>query len=179
VYFQFNGVGDDPAEPFEPFCRRLFDFIDAHNVERLVVDLRWNSGGNTFLTLELLHGILARPTIARRGHLFVIIGRKTFSAAQNAATFLERHTNAVFVGEPTGSSPNFVGETSPFVLPYSKLEVNVSDLYWQSSWPMDTRTWLAPHLYAPPTFAAYRANQDPAMDAILAALSADEHLPGW
>jgi hypothetical protein len=59
--------------------------------------------------------------------------------------------------------PNFVGETTPFQLPYSKLEVNVSDLYWQSSWPMDHRAWIAPELYTPPTFQAYRANRDPAM----------------
>ena len=54
--------------------------------------------------------------------------------------------------------------------------VNVSDLYWESSWPMDHRAWIAPELYTPPTFQAYRANRDPAMEAILAC---HEHLPGW
>jgi tetratricopeptide (TPR) repeat protein len=176
VYFQFNGVGDDPAESPDAFYRRLFEFIDDHDADKLVIDLRWNSGGNTFFTLPLLHRIIGSRRINRRGHLFVIIGRKTFSAAQNFTTFLERHTNAIFVGEPTGSSPNFVGESTPFVLPHSKLEVNVSDLYWQTSWPMDTRCWLAPELYAPPTFAAFRENRDPAMEAILACR---EHLPGW
>ena len=176
VYFQFNGVGDDATEDFATSCRRLFAFIDAEDVRKLVVDLRWNSGGNTFLALPLVHSILARPAVNRAGCLFVIIGRKTFSAAQNTAVFLERHTHAIFAGEPTGSSPNFVGETIPFVLPYSKLEVNVSDLYWQTSWPMDHRCWIAPALYAPPTFAAHAAGADPALDAILAC---DEHLPGW
>jgi hypothetical protein len=47
------------------------------------------------------------------------------------------------------------------------LQVNVSDLYWQSSWPTDYRTWIAPQLYRPPTFAAYRANRDLALEAIL------------
>jgi hypothetical protein len=46
---------------------------------------------------------------------------------------IERHTHAIFVGEPTGSGPNFVGETELFELPYSKLQASVSDLYWQSS----------------------------------------------
>lgn len=176
VYFQWNGVGNDEAEDFDTFSRRLFDFVHGEGVEKLVIDLRFNSGGNTVLSQLLLHRVLACPVINRPGGLFVIIGRKTFSAAQNAAVFLERHTHAVFAGEPTGSSPNFVGETTPFVLPYSKLEVNVSDLFWQSSWPMDHRTWIAPELYAPPTFAAYSANADPALDAILAC---DQHLPGW
>jgi hypothetical protein len=40
---------------------------------------------------------------------------------------------------------------------------------------MDYRTWTAPDIYAPPTFEAYRRNQDPALDAILAIR---EHVPG-
>jgi hypothetical protein len=176
LYFQLNSVADDPEEPLEAFGRRLFDFIDANPVDKLVIDLRWNSGGNTFLVLPLLHRLIGCGKINRRGRLFVIVGRKTFSAAQNTATFIERHTSAVFVGEPTGSRPNFIGETASFRLPYSKLEVNVSDLYWESSWPMDHRTWIAPEIYTPPSFQAYRANRDSAMEAILAC---QEHLPGW
>jgi hypothetical protein len=176
VYCQFNSVVNDPDEPFDAFCRRMFSFVDSHPVERFVVDLRWNGGGNTFLVAPLLRGLIACDKISRRGGLLVIVGRKTFSAAQNTATLIDRHTDAIFVGEPTGSSPNFVGESAPFRLPYSKLDVNVSDLLWQTSWPMDRRPWIAPELFAPPTFAAYRANRDPAMDAILACR---EHLPGW
>jgi hypothetical protein len=89
---------------------------------------------------------------------------------------IERHTGAIFAGEPTGSSPNFIGESIPFALPYSKLAGTISDLFWQSAWPMDHRTWIAPRLYTPPTFAAYAENRDPALEAILAL---DEHLPGW
>jgi hypothetical protein len=96
----------------------------------------------------------------------VIIGRATFSAAQNFSTLLDRHTEAIFVGEPTRSSPTFVGETIEFRLPYSQAYANASDLLWQSGWPMDYRPWLAPLLYTPPTFAAYRNNLDPAMEAI-------------
>lgn len=62
-----------------------------------------------------LHVVVNRPGSSRddvprinwRGALFVIIGRNTFSAAQNSATLLDRHTHAVFVGEPTGSRPSF------------------------------------------------------------------------
>ncbi len=176
VYFQLNNVFDDPAEPLESFCRRLFAFIEDNPVDRLVLDLRWNGGGNTFLAMPLLHGLIACRKVNRRGGLFVIAGRGTFSAAQNTATLIERHTQAIFAGEPTGSRPNFVGETAPFRLPHSGLEANVSDLYWETSWPLDHRTWIPPEIYAPPTFEAFQANRDPAMDAIL---ECQEHLPGW
>jgi Tetratricopeptide repeat len=168
IYFQFNRVVNDPNESLAAFSERLFRFINEHDVSKLVIDMRWNNGGNTFLSRPLLNRIIRSDKVDQPGKLFVIIGRRTFSAAQNTATYFERYTNAIFVGEPTGSSPNFVGEETPFTLPYTKIVANVSDLYWESSWPQDHRKWIAPQIYLPPTFAAYRANRDPAMEAILA-----------
>jgi hypothetical protein len=164
VYFQFNAVRDHPAETFAAFWDRLFGFLSDHRSARLVIDMRWNGGGNTFLTRTLPHRLAGY----RRGQLFVIIGRLTFSAAQNTATAIERDTDAIFVGEPTGSRPNFIGEVVEFELPYSGLRANVADLFWQTSWPTDHRTWIAPDIYAPPTFEAFSRNEDPAMAAILA-----------
>lgn len=167
LYFQYNRVRNDGEESLAKFTERLFKFVSENEVEKLVIDMRWNNGGNTFLSQPLLYGLIRNDKINKRGKLFVIIGRRTFSAAQNTTTFFERHTNAIFVGEPTGSSPNFVGEETVFTLPYSKVLANVSDLYWQSAWPMDYRTWIAPHIYTPPTFAAFSASRDPALEAII------------
>jgi len=175
VYFQFNAVRDHPAETFAAFCDRLFGFIEDRNAARIVIDMRWNGGGNTFLTQHLLHHLIASKRLSRRGALFVIIGRRTFSAAQNTVTAIERETSAIFVGEPTGSRPNFIGEGIDYELPYSKVRANAGDLFWQTCWPDDYRTWIAPDIYAPPTFEAYRRNQDPALDTILAIR---EHAPG-
>jgi tetratricopeptide (TPR) repeat protein len=174
VYLQFNAVQDHPAESLSDFSKRIFGFTDDHVVDKLVIDIRWNGGGNTFLLLPLLHRLIGSP-LNTRGRLFVIIGRGTFSAAQNFTSLLEKHTAALFVGEPTGSSPTFVGETVEFELPYSKTQVNVSDLLWQGTWPMDYRIWIAPALYAPPTFSAFRENRDPALEAIM---GSSDHLPG-
>jgi tetratricopeptide (TPR) repeat protein len=168
VYFQFNSVRNDPQEPLDALINRLFKFINESEVEKLIIDMRWNNGGNTVLAQPLIHRLISNEKINQRGKLFVIIGRRTFSAAQNTATFIERHTNAIFVGEPTGAGPNFIGEEDPVTLPYSKIPINVSDVFWQSSWPFDQRTWIGPEIYVPPTFEAYRANRDPALEAILA-----------
>jgi tetratricopeptide (TPR) repeat protein len=175
LYLQFNEVRDHPSETFAEFCDRAFEYIDHRDVERLVLDLRWNRGGNTLLSQALLRRLAGSQKIDQWGSLFVIIGRATFSAAQNTATAIERHTKAIFVGEPTGSRPNLIGETAPFELPYSRTKVNVSDMYWQTSWPSDHRPWIPPEIYAPPSFAAYREGRDPALEAIL---SLTEHLPG-
>ena len=126
-----------------------------------------NNGGSTNWSHPLLLGLIGDRKINRRGRLFVVIGRRTFSAAQNTTTYFERYTNAIFVGEPTGSSPNFVGEEVPVTLPYSKVWANVSHLFWQSAWPQDQRMWLAPQIYTPPTFADFRAGRDAALETIL------------
>jgi len=168
VYFQFNSIINSPEESLAKFSDRLFQFINDHEVEKLVMDMRWNNGGNTLLIPPLLKDLISNAKVNQRGRLFIVIGRRVFSAAQNAASYFERFTNATFVGEPTGSSPNFVGDEVFFTLPYSKLSANVSDVYWQSSWAYDYRTWIAPQIYIQPTFEAYRGNRDPVMETILA-----------
>lgn len=167
VYFQYNAVLNDQKEPLPVFCERLFKFINENEVESLVIDMRWNSGGNLFFNKPLIHGLISNQKINQKGKLFVITGRQTFSAAMNGVAQINKHTNAMFVGEPTGSSPNFIGEVIPVTLPYSKMEGSISDLFWQGTFATDHRTWIAPEIYAPPTFELYKANRDPAMEAIL------------
>jgi hypothetical protein len=168
VFAQLNAVTDDPDEPWEGFLDGLFRTVDRPGSHRLVLDLRFNGGGNTFLAMALLSQILRREKLLRRGGLYVVIGPGTFSAAQNLAVMLERYAGAVFVGEPTGSSPNFVGETAPFTLPYSGIPANVSDLSWGTSWPMDRRVAVVPDLAAPATFADHRTGRDAALERVLA-----------
>jgi hypothetical protein len=186
IYFQFNSVNDKDAiverpdglaaepsppqrdvEPLGDFTDRLMRAAESADIDRMIIDVRWNRGGNTFLVRRLLHAISCSQKLNREGHLFVVTGRSTFSAAQNFVTLLERFAQPIFVGEPTGSSPNFVGESTRFELPYSGAVVTVSDLYHQSSWAMDYRTWISPHVYVATTFADFAKNRDAALEAIL------------
>ena len=167
VYLQWNAVVNDKSESLRQFTDRLFKYINDNDVDKLIIDLRWNNGGNTMLVPHFINSVIRSDKINKRGNLYVITGRRTFSAAQNLSTYLEQRTNSIFVGEPTGSNPNFVGEEDFITLPYSKLAMNVSDLFWQSSWPGDHRTWIAPTIYTPPTFKAYNANKDESLEAVL------------
>ncbi len=166
VYAQYNQVRDMPGESVEQFSHKLFEFIDENPVEYLVIDMRNNGGGNNFLNKPLVHGLIGSHKVNRRGHLFVITGRRTFSAAMNGAADIEANTEAIFVGEPTGSKPNFVGETTIFPLPCSGLQVSISSLYWQRSHAFDYRIWIAPDLLAELSSEDYRTNRDPSMEAI-------------
>jgi hypothetical protein len=171
VYFQYNEVGNKPGETLKKFCERMFQFIEDKGVERLVIDLRNTDGGNNFLNRALVHGLIRCDKVNRPGHLFVLIGRRTFSAAMCCAVDIERNTQAIFVGEPTGSSPNHVGENTPVTLPCSKLRLSCASLYWQNSTAMDRRIWITPHLLAEPSIVQFAQNRDPGMAAIYEHLS--------
>jgi len=167
IYFQYNSVGDQGDESIADFTQRLFDYIEAQTVEHLVLDIRFNHGGNSYLNRPLLQRILS-SRINERGKFWVVIGRGTFSAAQNFASDLDFRTHALFVGEPTGSRPNFVGETSIIFLPYSKTRISVSSRYHQHSASNDYRNWIPADVAAPPTWVTYVSGEDPALKAILA-----------
>lgn len=168
LYFQFNLVVNGQNESFSAYVDRLFKYIDEHRIERLIIDMRWNNGGNALLLSPLINGLVSRDRLNRRGHLFALIGRYTFSAATVAASRIESDTNSLLVGEPMPTGPNFIGESNLVTLPYSRLRVSISDLYHQTTWSADSRRWIAPLLYVPVTFKAYKAKRDPAMEAILA-----------
>jgi hypothetical protein len=46
--------------------------------------------------------------------------------------------------------------------------VNLSDRYWQGTWPDDFSSWRAPDIAAPVTFADYADGRDAAMEIIKA-----------
>jgi hypothetical protein len=166
LYVQINEVGNKKEESLADFSRRLFEFVEANPVEKLVFDLRLNRGGNNVLLTPLITEIV-KSKINRRGKLFTIMGRSTWSAAQNFLNYLERYTNTLFIGEPSGSKGNVYGDSRRITLPNSKITVRVSVYYWQDWYPWDNREWTPPHLTAELSAQDYRNNLDPAMNIVL------------
>ena len=152
LYVSYRGVIElGPPLTNAEFWRQTFALADSLPVERLVIDIRDNGGGNNFFNRQVIRGIVARPELDQPGRLFVVIGPRTFSAAMNLALDLEQWTNATFVGEPTGNAVMFYGDAEELVLPASGITVNVSSLPWRPYDPRDRRDFLAPDLFAPLT----------------------------
>ncbi|HEY8793391.1 MAG TPA: hypothetical protein VIM15_00490 [Gemmatimonadaceae bacterium] len=143
-----------------------------------MLDLRQNGGGNNELLQPIIATFVRSPIAQTRGRFFVITGRLTQSAAQNFVNRLEMNTRAIFVGEPTGESPNMYGDPVRFVLPRTRMEVALSSLWWQDTGPNDDRDWTGPYLAARLTAADYRMGRDPALATILA-WTVDEPPDAW
>jgi C-terminal processing protease CtpA/Prc len=116
----------------------------------------------------LVHALTCHEAINEAGRLFVITDRGTFSAAANLAARIERHTHAVFVGEPPSARPNLYGDPEQFTLPASGIRVAISGLYWQESDPRDRRPWVRPDVPVRMSYDQYASGRDPALQAILA-----------
>lgn len=167
VYFQYNVVGNkDTGEKLPDFFKRLLNFVETNDVERLIIDLRLNSGGNGVYNWGLIYGIIRSNKINVKGKLFTIIGRQTFSAGVNAATLLGFHTKTIFVGEETGGKVNNYGDHLPIKLPNSEIEVLVAPNYYQTTYPWDKREWVEPNLKVEISFEDFRQNRDVALDLI-------------
>ena len=167
LYVRQSQVQDDSTETIPAFYKRVFDFIDKNDVDRLVIDLRLNGGGNNYKNKPVVTGIIESKKINQPGKLFVIIGRRTFSACQNLVNELSNYTNALFVGEPTSENINFYGDNRKVELPKSKLPVYLSFAWWQDKPQWENAAWLAPHLAVDMSFEDYKTNKDPVLDACL------------
>ncbi len=99
--------------------------------------------------------------------LLVLVGRTTFSAAQNLTADLERFARPRFIGEPTGGSPNLYGDPSTRPLPASGWNTHVATIYWEKSRPGDRRVTLEPDVRVPYTAADFFAGRDPVLSRAL------------
>ena len=165
-YIRHSVTLNDKDQTLVNFFDQAYDFVEKNDVEKLVLDVRMNGGGNNQLIKPIITGIIQLKKINKKGKFFCIIGRRTFSACQNLVNELERYTEVIFVGEPTSENVNFYGDTKTETLPNSKIQVYCSWLWWQNSDPRDFRKFTAPQLAADMSFSDYSNNIDPGMQVI-------------
>ncbi len=175
LYFQFNRAANDPQQTIAEFREQLLAAIAQHAVNGLVIDLRFNTGGNGDIGRELMER-LQKEVGARK--VFVITGRATFSAGLFHAVQWKHWGKAVLVGELPGDGLDFWSEGGNAVLPRSGLTLHFanarhcystrkSDVPCFAQLPVQT---LRPDLPATSSFEQYAAGRDASMDAILASL---------
>lgn len=144
----------------------VMKLVDEKKATRLVFDLRGNSGGDSStVRRSLIPLIQKRAAINQKGRLFVISGRRTFSAALWNAIDFKKQTNAIIVGEPPGEQPNSYSENDEMKLPNSNITISYSTKYYKFL-DEDVPAFMPDKLISP-DWETYKAGRDPVMEWIL------------
>lgn len=165
LYIQLNTEANGD-ESLAEFAERMGREAAKPGIENLILDLRHSGGGNGYLTPPFIRQLIRFDATPEKGHLYVIIGRNTFSASQNLIVDLDWLAEPIFVGEPSGSSPNAMSESGNFVLPFSGLSGSLSSQFIQHSWPEDHRIWIAPDVPVGLSSKDFFSGRDPSLEAI-------------
>jgi hypothetical protein len=165
AYFvQVNQVNDTT---FVTFFQTVMRDVDRARPRRLILDWRYNYGGDGSKVNFVIREFIKRSDNPPWKELYILTGRKTFSAAIMALDVFLRHTQFTTVGEPTGSALNHFGDPTVRNYPRTGLRMTVSTLRHQLSSSDDLSEFIPVDVPAPFSFTDYAAGRDPAVDAIL------------
>lgn len=174
VYFQFNAVTEQSSRSEQSLFETWEEALkvaqaNPEAAQRLVIDLRYNFGGDGSLAPAFLNKLLRlHPFVETPGHVFLVTGPATFSAGIMIAEEIMRHVPAILVGLPMGAPLNHFGDAEDFTLPNSGYTLSLSSRWWQFSTSDDARRFIPVQIPAPMSGNDYFAGRDPMLAAILA-----------
>jgi hypothetical protein len=161
VYCNFRGYKD-----LGQHSKALFDLIKQQHPDKLVIDMRMNGGGDYNVGLRhMVHPIRDLPDINRKGHLFVLIGSDTFSAAMSNSAHFRYQTNAILVGQQIGEKPNSYQEAREMKLPNSRWTVRYSVKFYK--FVDDGQNLIRPDQEIIPSWDDYKSARDRVLDWVL------------
>jgi hypothetical protein len=187
VYLQLRAHRDVGTDRISDAMRATDELIATRRPANLIVDLRFDTGGNIDLTREwqtsLPHEV--------RGTTYVLIGPYTFSAGLVAAAALKHDggDRVRIVGEAPGDRLAFWSEGRSVCLPHSRYCMRVNDGLWDLERGCTGRAGcygdrfaatvgdLRVDIVAPLTTAAWLAGRDPGMDAVQRELGSRGSVP--
>lgn len=164
IYFKYSTCHEDEHRSFKKMAEELISSIDDKKSQKIIIDMRDNGGGYPGLLAPFINS-LAMSKLNKRGRIYVLIGRNTFSAGIINAVTIKDKTYAKLVGEETSGSTSFFGGVETFVLPETKLKIRYSTGYVATSENYDGS--LKPDVLIPVTFADYDKGIDAALEYAL------------
>ena len=183
LFVQFRSNFDEGESKIAPFVAAVSSRIKSSPPKNLILDLRFDTGGDNTQNRELMREIAQRIP----GRIYVLTGNYTFSAGIASAAALKHDggDKVAIVGAVSGDRTYWWSEHGePVCLPASGVCFSVNTGYWNlvEGCRDDPRcygdqfdlsvTTLEPVLPAPITSGDWLANRDPGLAAIAADLKA-------
>lgn len=179
-YVRFNQNESDPKHDIGAFTDRALTVIKRAKPRTVVVDLRFNGGGDYTTTAHFMRTL---PRILPKSTFYALMSPNTFSAGMSSAAFLKYAGGArtILVGAPPGDRLRYHSEGGKFCLPFSGICMSartaIHDHSTTSCRPLNECFALdyfypaaiksfQPQISAPLTYAALSQGHDPALRAI-------------
>lgn len=160
----------------------FFNEVNRLDIKNIVLDLRYNGGGNSKVIDEFLRHLsieeintygkvvrkgttletTERQTIRNHqikgdlydGEIYVLTSNATFSSATIFAIMLRDNGLCKIVGEPSGNRPSSYGDVKLFVMPESGLIISTTyKAFWRPDSTLDDEEALWPDYFVDSDFA--------------------------
>ena len=182
LYVQFRANHDEDGQKIAPFVAAVEERLTETPPRNLILDLRFDVGGDIDQTRELMH----RMASATRDRIYLLVGRYTFSAGIASAAALKHDggPRVRVVGEELADPLRWWSEIDVTCLPHSHICMRGTHGLWdlRNGCAPNPLCWsdrydarvesLTPDIPAPLTATAWLAGRDPGMEAIATDLRA-------
>ncbi|MDF1695958.1 MAG: hypothetical protein P1U56_09010 [Saprospiraceae bacterium] len=168
VYIQYNSCQERSDLSFEDFTQQITTQLNENlTIDKIAIDLRHNGGGNSTIMHPLINALedLVNENRIEKEHIYLIIGRKTFSSAILNTIEIKEKIDNIIIGEPSGGKPNHYGEVRSFRLPNSNLQVTYSTKYFTHS--EDDGSSIIPDVIVPYNSTHLFEGLDPVLERII------------
>lgn len=179
AYVQFNRSSNAAqGESTSAFGQRVLADLAADPPTRLLVDLRFNTGGDLSLGWSFFKNLAASQSAQHRETTAVLVGPNTFSAGITHVAQMRTLSRAVLVGTEPGDELETWAEGGNVLLPNARINMHYADrAHTYSIAPsgiagdlvhldLDVET-LAPDVAVDWTWESYLAGRDPYVEAAL------------
>jgi hypothetical protein len=166
LYIRYISCEEMKSLSFAEFTKQVMNVADHNPVDKVILDLRHNSGGNSWVGYPLYKALKARPALRRKGRLFVLTNQITYSSGFLNAYQAKRLLGAKMVGEPSAQKPNCYGDLRTYKLPNSGLGVSYSTqhfrwIFWRNP------AWVEPDVRIELMARDYFSGRDPVLERVL------------
>jgi len=165
LFIQYNACEESPELSMSDFTESIKKELNTNAYKTLILDLRYNGGGNS----ELIRPMIDMLKEAKTSHAFsvyTLIGKSTMSSAIINAIQFKDELDATLVGNPTGGNVNHFGELQFLELPNTKIAVSYSTKYFELITGYDKDS-LYPDVEITQTYDDYLAGKDTAVEWVL------------
>lgn len=172
VYFEYNVCNDMTEGTFENFSLGMFQDIKFKEVEKIIIDLRANTGGNSEILNPFTEELKKYRKVKDKVKVYVLVGRQTFSSGVFAIfSIKEVAEDAIFIGEASGGAIEFYANIKELILPNSQFPMWCSIQYYNFSDVYDYKqngiNAFLPDIILSPSIDDYINNRDVVLERAL------------